>query len=83
MSSTNSTTSRDVTHLATSDAALLLFTFGTGVPRPMPRGAEPSDVAAAFTGWEIVDVRELSPDALPPPLRRRQVPGRWLRLHRR
>jgi len=74
---------RDVTDLATSDAVLLMFAWGTGVPRPLPRGAEPSEVATAFTGWELTDVRELPPDGMPTPLRRRQVPGRWLRLQRR
>jgi SAM-dependent methyltransferase len=74
---------RDVTQLATTDAVLLMFAFGSGVPRPLPRGAEPGDVAAAFTGWELTDVKELPLDGMPPPLRRRQVPGRWLRLQRR
>jgi SAM-dependent methyltransferase len=74
---------RDVTQLATTDAVLLMFAFGAGVPRPLPRGAEPGDVAAAFTGWELTDVKELPLDGMPPPLRRRRVPGRWLRLQRR
>ena len=74
---------RDVTQLAPTDAVMLMFAFGAGAPRPLPRGAEPGDVAAALTGWELTEVRELPLDGMPPPLRRRQVPGRWLRLQRR
>jgi len=71
-----------VTDVAGSDAVLFMFAWGTGVPRPLPRGAEPGDVAATFGGWELTDVEVMSPEGLPPPVRRRQVPGRWLRLHR-
>ena len=73
---------RAVTDVAASEAVLLMFAFGVGVPRPFPRGADPADVAAAFAGWKLTDVEELSPEGMPPPLRRRQVPGRWLRLQR-
>jgi SAM-dependent methyltransferase len=71
-----------VTDVAARDAVLLMFAWGAGVPRPLPRGVEPSGVAASFDGWELTDVVELSPEGLPPPVRRRQVPGRWLRLQR-
>jgi SAM-dependent methyltransferase len=73
---------RSVTDRAASNAVLLMFAWGAGVPGPLPRGAEPNDVAAAFEGWELTDVEELSPEGLPPQVRRRQVPGRWLRLGR-
>jgi SAM-dependent methyltransferase len=76
------TVARAVTDLGTSDAVLLVFAWGTGVPRPLPRGAEPGQVAAAFDGWAVTDVEELSPEGMPPQVRRRQVPGRWLRLQR-
>jgi SAM-dependent methyltransferase len=76
------TVARAVTNVAASHAVLLMFAWGTGVPRPLPRGAEPGDVAAAFDGWELTDVEQLSPEGLPPPLRRRRVSGRWLRLQR-
>jgi SAM-dependent methyltransferase len=76
------TVARAVTDVAASDAVLLMFAWGTGVPRPLPRGAEPGDVAAIFDGWELTDVEELSSEGMPPPLRRRQVSGRWLRLQR-
>jgi SAM-dependent methyltransferase len=76
------TVARAVTDVAASDAVLLMFAWGAGVPRPLPRGAEPGDVAASFDGWELTDVVELSPEGMPPQLRRRQVPGRWLRLQR-
>jgi hypothetical protein len=76
------TVARAVTDVAASHAVLLMFAWGTGVPRPLPRGAEPGDVAAAFDGWELTDVEELSPEGMPPQLRRRQISGRWLRLQR-
>jgi hypothetical protein len=76
------TVARAVTDVAASDAVPLMFAWGTGVPRPLPRGAEPGDVAATFDGWELTDVEVMSRGGLPPPLRRRQVPGRWLRLQR-
>ncbi len=76
------TVARAVTDVAASHAVLLMFAWGTGVPRPLPRGAEPGDVAATFDGWELTDVEELSPEGMPPQLRRRQVSGRWLRLQR-
>jgi SAM-dependent methyltransferase len=72
----------DVTDLATEDAVLLLFAWGTGVPSYLPRGAEPGEVAAAFDEGELTDVKELPGEGLPPPLRRRRVPSRWLRLER-
>jgi SAM-dependent methyltransferase len=73
---------RGVTDMAASEAVLLMFAWGTGVPRPLPRGAEPGEIAASFDGWELTDVVELSSEGLPPQVRRRQVPGRWLRLQR-
>jgi SAM-dependent methyltransferase len=76
------TVARAVTDVAASNAVLLMFAWGTGLPRPMPRGAEPGDVAATFDGWELTDVEELSPEGMPPQLRRRQASGRWLRLQR-
>ena len=36
-----------------------MFAFGDGAPRPLPRGAEPDDIAADFTAWELTDVKEL------------------------
>jgi len=76
------TVARAVTDVAASDAVLYMFAWGKGVPRPLPRGAEPGDVAATFDGWELTDVEVMSREGLPPPVRRRQVPGRWLRLRR-
>ena len=76
------TVAQAVTDVAASRAVLLLFAWGTGAPRPLPRGAEPGDVAGTFDRWELTDVEELSPDGMPPPLRRRKIPGRWLRLQR-
>jgi SAM-dependent methyltransferase len=73
---------RGVTDVAASEAVLFMFAWGTGVPRPLPRGAEPAEIAATFDEWELTDVVEMSPEGLPPPVRRRQVPGRWLRLQR-
>ena len=73
---------RAVTEVAASDAVLLMFAWGLGGPRALPRGAEPDHVAATFQGWELADVEELSPEGMPPPLRRRGITGRWLRLRR-
>jgi SAM-dependent methyltransferase len=73
---------RGVTAVAASRAVLLMFAWGAGVPRPLPRGAEPGDVATTFEGWELTDVEELSPEGLPPPVRRSNVKARWLRLQR-
>ena len=73
---------RAVTDVAAGDAVLLMFAWGSGVPRPLPRGAEPTDVAATFDGWTLTDVVELSPEGMPPPVRRRQISPRWLRLER-
>jgi hypothetical protein len=36
-----------------------MFAFGDGAPRPLPRGAEPDDIAADFTAWEHTDVKAL------------------------
>jgi SAM-dependent methyltransferase len=73
---------RGMTDVAATGAVLLLFALGTGLSRPMPRGADPGDVAATFDGWELTRVEELPPDGLPPRLRRRKASARWLRLQR-
>ncbi len=59
------------TTLAGPAATLLLLAFKAGAaPRPLPRGAEISDLQRAFPTWRITDTEAASTDGMPKPLRR-------------
>ncbi|MFE3256580.1 class I SAM-dependent methyltransferase [Nocardia sp. NPDC059091] len=46
---------RQVDTVAAADATLLMVAFELGRHGPLPRGAAPADITAAFPGWTIID----------------------------
>ncbi|MFF3573414.1 class I SAM-dependent methyltransferase [Nocardia jiangxiensis] len=49
------TMGRQVDTVAAADAILLMVAFELGRHGPLPRGAAPADLTAAFPGWTIID----------------------------
>ena len=47
--------SREVTAVATEDAALLMYAFSPGRRGPLPRGISREEVEQAYGGWTITD----------------------------
>lgn len=61
---------RSASAVAAPDALLVLLAFRPGAARgPLPRGADGTDVEAAFPGWRVVAVRPAPTDGMPRPLR--------------
>lgn len=71
---------REVTSLASPTATVLLFAFGPGAPRPLPRGATRADVTAAFPDWQLLSVDPADTSGMPRPLRKTEP--QWYRLRR-
>ncbi|MEZ5989273.1 MAG: class I SAM-dependent methyltransferase [Planctomycetota bacterium] len=46
---------REVTAVASEDAALLMYAFSPGHRGPLPRGIRREEIEAAYEGWTIVD----------------------------
>ncbi len=69
---------REATAVAAPGAALLMFAFAGGTPRPLPRGVDRAEVAATFDGWQLTDTE---PAVLPPRLADRTT-ANWFRLHK-
>ena len=73
---------REITAVAAADATVLLDVFAPGRRGPLPRGATPSDIEAAFPAWQITDVEVA--DADPEPIARKlKFDEHWYRLRRK
>jgi SAM-dependent methyltransferase len=46
---------REVTAVAAPGATLLMLTWARGRRGPLPRGADRSDIQAAYPGWTVID----------------------------
>src|SRR6266487_2133856 len=56
---------REITAAAAVDTTVLLDVFAPGRRGPLPRGATPSDIEAAFPAWQITDVEVADTDPDP------------------
>jgi hypothetical protein len=73
---------REITAVAAADATVLLDVFAPGRRGPLPRGATPSDIEAAFPAWQITDVEVADTD--PEPIARKlKFDEHWYRLRRK
>ena len=73
---------REITAVAAVDATVLLDVFAPGRRGPLPRGATPSDIEAAFPAWQITDVEVADTD--PEPIARKlKFDEHWYRLRRK
>ena len=73
---------REITAVAAADATVLLDVFAPGRRGPLPRGATPSDIEAAFPAWRITDVEVADTD--PEPIARKlKFDEHWYRLRRK
>ena len=73
---------REITAVAGVDATVLLDVFAPGRRGPLPRGATPSDIEAAFPAWQITDVEAADTD--PEPIARKlKFDEHWYRLRRK
>lgn len=70
---------REVDAVAGPDAEIILLVWSRARRGPFPPGATQDDVAAAFSGWRIVEEKPYLAK-LPPPLR--GIKPRWYRLAR-
>jgi SAM-dependent methyltransferase len=70
----------ELTAIAAPTATVLLFAFGPGAPRPLPRGATEADVTAALAGWDLLAVEPADTSGMPRLLRR--TAPQWYRLRR-
>ena len=67
-----------VTALASPTASMLLLAFRPGRRLGLPRGADETDLAAAFPAWRIDSVEDADTTGMPGPLRGTRP--RWFRL---
>jgi SAM-dependent methyltransferase len=73
---------REITAVAAVDATVLLDVFAPGRRGPLPRGATPPDIEAAFPAWQITDVEVADTD--PEPIARKlKFDEHWYRLRRK
>jgi len=73
---------REITAVAADDATVLLDVFAPRSRGPLPRGAAPSDIEAAFPAWQITDVEAADTD--PDPIARKLTfDEHWYRLRRK
>jgi len=73
---------REITAAAAVDTTVLLDVFAPGRRGPLPRGATPSDIEAAFPAWQITDVEVADTD--PEPIARKlKFDEHWYRLRRK
>jgi SAM-dependent methyltransferase len=73
---------REITAAAAADATVLLDVFAPRRRGPLPRGATPSDIEAAFPAWQITDVEVADTD--PEPIARKlKFDEHWYRLRRK
>jgi SAM-dependent methyltransferase len=72
---------REATAAAAAGATLLIMAWKPGRRGPLPRGASPDDIQAAFTEWRLVDDAEMDlPDRAPGYVKRAEP--RFYRLRR-
>jgi SAM-dependent methyltransferase len=72
---------RAVTAVAAPEATVLLLAFRPGaLPPPLPRGADRTDVEAAFGGWVVVEVEAVPTDGMATVVR--HAAPSWYRLRR-
>lgn len=72
---------REATAAAASDATLLLMAWKPGRRGPLPRGASPEEIQAAFTDWQLIDEVAMDVPGGAPGYVRRAEP-RFYRLRR-
>jgi SAM-dependent methyltransferase len=73
---------REITAVAAADATVLLDVFAPRRRGPLPRGATPSDIEAAFPAWQITDVEVADTDPEPIALKLK-FDEHWYRLRRK
>ena len=73
---------REITAVAAGDATVLLDIFAPRRRGPLPRGATPSGIEAAFPAWQITDVEAADTDPEPIALKLR-FDEHWYRLRRK
>jgi SAM-dependent methyltransferase len=72
---------REATAVAAAGATLLIMAWKPGRRGPLPRGASPEDIQAAFTEWRLVDDVEMDLPARAPGYVKRAEPH-FYRLRR-
>jgi SAM-dependent methyltransferase len=73
---------REITAVAAGDATVLLDIFAPRRRGPLPRGATPSGIEAAFPAWQITDVEVADTDPEPIALKLK-FDEHWYRLRRK
>ncbi|HEV8274527.1 MAG TPA: class I SAM-dependent methyltransferase [Streptosporangiaceae bacterium] len=73
---------REITAVAAADATVLLDVFAPRRRGPLPHGATPSDIEAAFPAWQITDVEVADTDPEPIALKLK-FDEHWYRLRRK
>ena len=73
---------REITAAAAGDATVLLDVFAPRRRGPLPRGATPPDIEAAFPAWQITDVEVADTDPDPIALKLK-FDEHWYRLRRK
>jgi SAM-dependent methyltransferase len=73
---------REITTAAAGDATVLLDIFAPRRRGPLPRGATPSGIEAAFPAWQITDVEVADTDPEPIALKLK-FDEHWYRLRRK
>ncbi|MER8010281.1 class I SAM-dependent methyltransferase [Streptomyces sp. NPDC094149] len=62
---------RSATAVAAPEALMILLSFRPGaVPKPLPRGADSTDIGTAFPGWHVIDSERAPTEGMPAPLRK-------------
>jgi SAM-dependent methyltransferase len=56
---------REATAVAAPDATLLLMAWAPGRRGPLPRGASPADIEAAFPDWKVIDDQAMDASEAP------------------
>ena len=73
---------REITAVAAGDATVLLDIFAPRRRGPLPRGATPAGIEAAFPAWQITDVEVADTDPEPIALKLK-FDEHWYRLRRK
>jgi SAM-dependent methyltransferase len=73
---------REITAVGAGDATVLLDVFAPRRRGPLPRGATPADIEAAFPAWQITDVEVADTDPDPIALKLK-FDEHWYRLRRK
>jgi SAM-dependent methyltransferase len=73
---------REITAVAADHATVLLDVFAPRRRGPLPRGATPADIEAAFPAWQVTDVEVADTDPDPIALKLK-FDEHWYRLRRK